>query len=86
MTTPESKSPGDHADTSRARERENRIRAEVARMAALPEATQRKIFLTTLGAIWNAVSKLDHVPHGLHPADVVEKYLQRGNIEKDGTW
>lgn len=37
-------------------------------------------------AIWAAVDDLDEVPENLHPADVVSKYLCRGNIRKDGDW
>ncbi len=49
------------------------------------EAVRRE-HVALLRAVWGALDDSEEVPTGLYPVDVVEKYLQRGNIEKDGDW
>lgn len=66
--------------------REDRIEREMARLRRIPEAAFRTLALATFSQLWSSIDDLDAVIEALHPADLVEKHLQRGNIIKDGKW
>lgn len=63
-------------------------RARIARESnaayRLPEDVARRLLAELTAAVLSAVDDLSEVPEDLHPADVVAKYLQRGNIQLDG--
>lgn len=66
--------------------RSARIDAEVARLRSVTPEQFERVALAAITAIWSAVDDLQAVRPNLHPVDVVEKHLQRGNIVKDGDW
>lgn len=69
-------------------QRERRISAEVERWTRHHEGPDLTLAESAklVRAIWYAVGDLDLVPQNLHPIDVLEKHIQRGNILKDGSW
>ncbi|MGB0973010.1 MAG: hypothetical protein ACPGVG_18950 [Mycobacterium sp.] len=68
------------------RKRYDRYKAEKARIMAMDPETARAVLAETVGAIYGALADYGSVSPNLHPADVVSKHLQRGNIDKDGNW
>jgi hypothetical protein len=68
------------------RGRGTRIDAEGRHALDVSDTRLRDLARVTIEAIWDALEDLEAVPAGLHPVDVVQKYLQRGNIRKDGQW
>lgn len=78
--------PTEEAEERLADERERRVGAELRFLAQLPEETFREFAMSAFQGIWYAVDDLEAVPRHLHPLDVIQKHLQRGNIDKDGDW
>lgn len=68
------------------RARADRVDAELDHLRRATPAAFRRIALDTFCAIWCAVEDLSQIVPNLHPMDIVQKHLQRGNIVKDGKW
>jgi hypothetical protein len=66
--------------------RGSRIERAIRAAMDMSDTQLRALMRVTVGAIWDAVEDLDGITEALHPADVVQKHLQRGNIRKDGQW
>lgn len=66
----------------------NRINAEVSHWGSMNQDPDRMRTNARqlVRAVWDAVEDLSKVTPHTHPEDVVEKHLQRGNIERDGKW
>lgn len=75
----------DAADEEELR-RYERVKLEAERSASLPESALRHSMRELVFAVYSAVDNVDKVPDNLSPVDVITKYLQRGNIQKDGDW
>lgn len=61
-----------------------RYRSEKARVAAMDPKTAKIILIETVGALYCALKNPLDVLEGLHPADVISKHIQRGNLLVDG--
>lgn len=66
--------------------RYERIKAAAKHYSELPEDRLRHVMYELILTLYGAVDDLDKMSELLHPADVVSKHLQRGNIIKDGRW
>ena len=68
-------------------ERYQRWRDEWEAWANVDDLEVARKRLAAVGqAVWGSLADIHAVPKGLCAADVVRKYIQRGNIERDGEW
>jgi len=63
-----------------------RIDDELSFIASLPPERQLTMLKSLVTMVYLALDDHAEVPRHLHPSDIVDKYLQRGNILKDGDW
>ena len=61
-----------------------RHRSERASIEAMDPKTAKAILVETVGALYCALEGSSSVPDGLHPADIISKHIQRGNLLVDG--
>lgn len=67
-------------------QRYDRVQAEKHRILKLPPRRAQLMLVEVVGEIYVMLADHGEVPDGLHPADILAKYIARGNINKDGSW
>lgn len=72
--------------TQEERLRTDRISKEIARVNGMESTVAYKTLVETAIALFGIVDDVSEIPPNIHYPDLIEKYIARGNVKKDGDW